>query len=191
MKNRTAISLAALAFVFIMAVAPISAMGSTPTLSLPPSSLPSITYYINGTENHYTISTTEWNSFFADIIDNSTYVTYNWSGNATQDLIVFDLSYTGLNPYGLTLITALSSIGFPSAQNLTIAFNMTKNQPSLVTSGSSHLSNVKALDSGAFPGFSWSKPRVTSIYDDYRDAAIIVAIFAATFVLYFYFNRKR
>ena len=191
MKSKTAISLAVLAFVFVLAVAPISAMGSTPVLNPPPSSLPSVTYYINGTENHYTISTTEWNSFFADIIDNSTYVTYNWSANSTQDLIVFDLSYTGLNPYGLDVITALSSIGFPSVQNFTIAFKMTENQQSLVTSGGSHLSNIKALDSGAYPGFSWSKPRVVSLYDDYRDAAIIVAIFAATFVLYFYFNRKR
>ena len=130
MKNKTAISLAVLAFVFVLAVAPISAMGSTPVLNPPPSSLPSVTYYINGTENHYTISTTEWNSFFADIIDNSTYVTYNWSANSTQDLIVFDLSYTGLNPYGLDVITALSSIGFPSVQNFTIAFKMTENQQS-------------------------------------------------------------
>lgn len=184
-------SFLAIALVAVLALAPFVSSASTPTLNPPPSSLPSMTYYINGTTTYYTIDNTEWQSFFSDIIDNKSFVSYNWSSNTTQDLIVFDLSYSGLNPYGMQLVLALSTLGFPSVQNFTKAFWMVANETSQVTSGGTHLTNLKALDSGAYPGFTWSKPRVASILTDYRDAAIIVAIFAGMFVLYFYFNRKR
>ena len=184
-------SLLALTLVAVLVFAPMVASGSTPTLNPPPSTLPSVTYYVNGSSTYYTIDNTEWQSFFSDIIDNKSFVSYNWSANPTQDLIVFDLSYTGLNPYGMQLELALSTIGYPSLQNFTKAFWMTANETSQVTSGGTHLTNLKALDSGAYPGFTWSKPRVTGVLTDYRDAGIIIAIFAGMFVLYYYFNRKR
>ncbi len=185
--------LAALAFfsVFIIALAPASSAAQTPTITLPPATLPAYTYYINGTENHYTISNPQWQLLFEKVFNNQTMVTYNWSQNTTEDLIVFDLSYTGLNHYGLALITQLSAIGSPSAQNMSEAFNNTKNGQSLVKSGGSTLTNIQALDAGAYPGFSWSQVKVKPLSSEYRDAGIIVAIIAVTFVLYFYFNRKR
>ena len=185
--------LAALAFfsVFIIALAPASSAAQTPTITLPPATLPAYTYYINGTENHYTISNPQWQLLFEKVFDNQTMVSYNWSQNTTEDLIVFDLSYTGLNPYGLELITQLSYIGSPSAQNMSKAFNNTKNAQSLVKSGGSTLTNIQALDAGAYPGFSWSQVKVKPLSSEYRDAGIIVAIIAVTFVLYFYFNRKK
>lgn len=191
MNNKTVTSISALSILIILSLAPMVSLGSTPVLNPPPASLPSPTYYVNGTSTHYTITTTEWDSFFSDIIDNKSFVSYNWSANTTQDLIVFDLSYTGMNPYGMEIVYALSTIGFPSVQNFTKAFWMVANKTSMVTSGGTHLTNLKALDSGAFPGFTWSKPRVTGILTEYRDAAIILAIFAGMFVMYFYFNRKR
>lgn len=169
----------------------VSAASSTPTLSLPPATLPAVTYYINGTENHFTISNPQWQVLFTDVINNKTIVSYNWTQNATEDLIVFDLSYSGLNPFGIDLISALSSIGSPTAENFTKALNKVANADSQVQSGSKTLTNIQALDSGAYPGFSWSQPRVKSLSAEYRDAAIVGAIIAATFVLYFYFNRRK
>lgn len=169
----------------------VSSASTTPTLSTPPSTLPTITYYINGTENHYTISNPQWQIFFSDVINNQTLVTYNWSQNTTEDLVVFDLSYTGLNTFGVDLVSALSFIGTPTAQNFTLAFQKVANSPSKVTRGGTILTNIQALDSGAYPGFSWSQSKVKSSSAEYRDAAIVVGIVAATFVLYFYFNRGK
>lgn len=185
--------LAALAFfsVFIIGLAPASSAAQMPTLTLPPPTLPSYTYYFNGTSTQYTISNTQWQLLFEKVFNNKTMVSYNWTQNTTEDLIVFDISYTGLNPYGLSLINQLSAIGSPSLQNMSKAFNNTKNAPSLVTSGGSTLTNIQALNAGAYPGFSWSQIKVKPLSAEYRDAGIIAAIIAATFILYFYFNRKR
>ena len=191
MKKIEALAAMALFSVFIIALAPASSAAQTPTLTPPPATLPAITYYINGTSSYQTISGPQWSLLFNNIFNNKTMVSYNWTQNNTEDLIVFDLSYTGLNPYGLSLINQLSSIGAPSAKNLSKAFNGTKNNPSLVTSGGSTLTNIQALNAGAYPGFTWSKTNVKPPTAEYRDAGIIVAIIAATFVLYYYFNRKR
>lgn len=191
MKKIEVFSAMAIFSVLLIALAPASSAAQMPTLTTPPATLPAITYYINGTENHYTLSNPQWQILFNDVYNNKSMVSYNWSQNLTEDLIVFDLSYTGLNPYGLALVNQLSFIGSPTAQNLSAAFNNTKNGASLVKSGGSTLSNIQALNAGAYPGFSWSQIKVKSASAEYRDAAIIVAIIAVTFVLYFYFNRKR
>lgn len=164
---------------------PAAASASTPQLSAPPSTLPTVTYYTS--DNHYTITTTEWNTFFTDVIDNMTIVTYNWSANSTQDLILFDLSYNGLNSYGLQVVNALSAFGFPDATNFTKAFWAVANKTSAVNS----LTNHQALNVGAYPAFSWSKPKIHTSAQNTYYAAMIVAIIAATFVLYFVFNRKK
>ncbi|MHB1469918.1 MAG: hypothetical protein ACYCR2_02420 [Thermoplasmataceae archaeon] len=162
-----------------------AAYASTPPLSPPPSTLPSITYYYHNTKN-FTITSSDWNNFFTDVIDNRTIVTYNWSANATQELIVFDLSYTGMNIYGSSLVVALSSIGSPTVANMTKAFWAVANDSSQV----SGYTNIKALDSGAYPGFSWSTPTINPASVTERNVAIIVGIVAVTFILYFVFNRK-
>lgn len=170
---------------------PASAAATTPTLSLPPATLPSYTYYVNGTSEHYTITSPDWGTLFSSVFNNKSMVSYNWSQNTTEDLIIFDLSYSGPNYFGSQFITALSTIGGPSSQNFTKAFKIVENHNSLVKSGGNTLTNLQALNAGAFPGFDWSHPRVKSLSAEYRDAGIVVAIIVATFVLYFYFNRKR
>lgn len=162
-----------------------AAYASTPPLSAPPSTLPSINYYYHNTKK-YTISSTDWNDFITEVLDNRTIVTYNWSANATQDLIIFDLSYTGLNVYGSSLVVALSSIGSPTIANMTKAFWAVANDSSQV----SGYTNIKALDAGAYPGFSWSTPAINPMAVTERNIAIVVGIIAVTFVLYFVFNRK-
>lgn len=171
-------------------VAGSSSAATTPVLPLPPSSLPTMTYYTaNGT--NYAINTTLWSELFFDVIDNSSYVSFNWSANNTQYLIVFDLSYTGLNAYGLQFISSLSSVGSPTIANYEIAFNMTKNMHSLAKDNGKQVTNIVALDYGAFPGFSWSRVDIKSNLTEYRNIGIVVAIVAAMVVLYFYFNRKK
>lgn len=176
---------------FAASFAPMVSTASTPTLNSPPATLPAVTYYINGTSDHYTLSNPQWQILFSSVINNRTVISYNWSQNSTEDLIVFDLSYTGLNTFGVELVSALSFIGAPSAQNFTLAFQKVANSPSLVQSGGSTLTNIQALNAGAYPGFSWSHTQVKSASSEYRDAAIIIIIIAATFVLYFYFNRRK
>lgn len=171
---------------------PFAASAATqPTLSLPPTTLPTVTYYINGTENHYTLSTPQWQLLFSDVFNNRSIVSYNWSQNSTEDLIMFDLSYTGLNPFGVELVSALSFIGSPTIANFTLALHKVAGAKSLVNSGGNTLTNMQALNAGAYPGFTWSQVKVKSTSAEYRDAGIILAIIVATFVLYFYFNRKR
>ncbi len=164
---------------------PAAASASTPQLNPPPGTLPAVTYYTS--DNHYTITTTEWNTFFTSVIDNTSIVSYNWSANATQDLILFDLSYNGLNSYGLEIVNALGSIGFPSVANFTKAFWAVANKTSAVNG----LTNHQALNAGAYPAFSWSKPKVHTSTQNTYYAGLIIAIIAATFVLYFVFNRKK
>lgn len=168
-----------------------SSASNSPTLSLPPSTLPAVTYYINGTSDHYTISNPQWQILFSSVINNRSLISYNWSQNSTEDLIVFDLSYTGLNPFGVELISALSYIGSPTAENFTLALNKVGGASSLVTSGGKTLTNMQALNAGAFPGFDWSQIRVKPLATEYRDAAIVLGIILVTFVLYYMFNRKR
>lgn len=164
---------------------PAAASAATPQLNPAPTTLPAVTYYTS--DNHYTITTTEWNTFFSKVIDNTTIVSYNWSANSTQDLILFDLSYNGLNNFGLEIINALSSLGFPDAANLTKAFWSVANKTSAVNG----LTNHQALNSGAYPAFSWSKPKVHTTTQNTYYAGLIISIMAATFVLYFVFNRKK
>ncbi|MGC8608407.1 MAG: hypothetical protein ACP5UV_00880, partial [Thermoplasmata archaeon] len=120
------------------------------------------------------------------VIDNRSYVKYNWTNVDTQDLIVFDLSYTGLNPFGMELITALSGIGFPSVTNMTKAFLQIENKPSKIPG----YSNIQALNAGAYPGFSFSKPKTNNLLEYYGIGGM-VALFASIFVLYYIFNRKK
>lgn len=165
---------------------PAAASAATPpTLNPAPTTLPAVTYYTS--DNHYTITTSEWNIFFKQVIDNQTIVSYNWSANSTQQLILFDLSYNGLNTYGLEIIKALSNIGFPDAANLTKAFWATANKTSAVNG----LTNHQALNAGSYPAYSWSQPKIHTPTQNTYYAGIIIAIVAATFVLYFVFNRKK
>lgn len=168
-----------------------SSATSTPTLSLPPATLPAVTYYLNGTSDHYTLSEPQWQLLFGSVINNRSIVTYNWSQNSTEDLIVFDMTYSGLNHFGVELISALSFIGAPTVANFTLALHRVGGQNSLVQSGGKTLTNMQALNAGAYPGFSWSQIKVKPLSTEYRDASIIAGIIVATFVLYFVFNRKR
>lgn len=156
-----------------------------PSLGTEPSSLPGISYLYDGVLQNITAS--DWTTFITDVYENKTYVSYNWTQNATQDLILFDLSYTGLNSYGLDVIKALSAVGGPSLSNFTKAFTSTKNDQSQIQG----YTNIQALNGGAYPGFSWSVPKVKK--PEYQDIflASIVGIVAVIFVLYFIFNRKR
>ncbi|MEM0158383.1 MAG: hypothetical protein QW812_02595 [Thermoplasmataceae archaeon] len=180
-----------IALLLILSIPGLSAAASQPTLNLPPSSLPTYTYYVNGTSNRFTITDADWSTFFTNIIDNKTYVKYNWSANATQDLIIFDLSYSGLNYYGMQWVFQLSLIGSPSLKNMSKAFNATADMKSLVSSGGHYLTDIEALNSGAYPGFTWSHPRVPSLATEYRNIGIIVAIIISMFVLYYVFNRRK
>ncbi len=157
----------------------------SPTMPPPPSTLPSISYAYNGTS--YTITDTNWTNFFTSVIDNHKYVTYNWSGVNTQYSIIFDLNYTGLNPYGAELVHALSNTGSPTVKNMTIAFMGIEKQPSLVKG----YTNIKALDTGAYPGFSFSKPALQPHLVEYEEFGAIIAIIAGMIALYFIFNRKK
>lgn len=185
MRRNLISAVTVLTLLLAVGILPTAVSASTPQLNPPPSSLPAVTYYTSST--HYTITTTEWSSFFTGVIDNRSIVSYNWSANATQDLIVFDLSYSGLNSYGLALVSALSNTGFPSVENFTKAFWAVANETSAV---SGH-SNLQALNSGAYPAYSWSTPKVHTAAQNYYYAGIVMAIVAAVFVLYFVFNRKK
>ncbi len=175
-----------LSLLLILGLSPALASASTPQLSTPPANLPSVTYY-TPSGSYYTVTSGEWGTFFTSVIDNRSIVSYNWTANATQDLIVFDLSYTGMNYYGLQLVLALSGIGFPSLANMTKAFWQVANQSSKV----SGYTNIQALNVGAYPGFSWSTPKVHTLRQNEYYAGSIVAIIAAVFVLYYIFNRKK
>ena len=175
----------------ILVVLIVSTWGSVSEASIPPlqpptGSLPAITYYTNAS-SHYTITQSEWQSLFTNVYDNSSYVSYNWSKNVTQYLIIFDLSYTGLNPYGLQFVEALSTVGFPSVGNMTKAFNLTKNENSQING----FTNIQALDAQAYPGFSWSVPKGVSTTVQYEEWGALFVIVASIFALYFIFNRKK
>lgn len=185
MRFRTLVPIAIILSLIMVATLPVVAEASTPTLSPPSGSLPSVTYYTANT--HYTIADSQWRSFFVAVYDNNSYISYNWANNTTQFLILFDLGYNGVNPYGMQIVNALAGIGFPSVKNFTIAFNQTKH----LTSQVSGYSNIAALNAGAYPGFSWSVPKIKSQSTVYLETGIIIAIFASIFVLYFIFNRKK
>ena len=192
-KVQILVSIAILSMLLISSGVSSAATTAPSTLPSPPSSLPSFTYYVNDTSSHYTISSSDWSLFFLDVLDNTSIVSgYNWSANSTQDLVVFDLSYTGMNYFGMQLVSALTVMNLgPSVKNFTMAFNKIKNDNSLVKYGGKTLTNIRALQLGAFPGFTWAHPRVNPAYVDYRDAAIIIAIVASMFVLYYVFNRRK
>ncbi len=157
----------------------------SPTMPPPPATLPSIPYSYNGV--NYTISSTNWTNFFNGVIDNHKYVTYNWSGISTQDSIIFDMNYTGLNPYGAELVNALSNTGSPTVSNMTTAFKAIENHSSMVKG----YTNIKALDAGAYPGFSFSKPAIQPLMVEVGEYGAIIAIIAGMIALYFVFNRKK
>lgn len=178
----TAIVILSLALV---STVPSISVASTPTLQPTPTTLPTMHYYIGN--KTYGITDSTWTSFFKAVYDNKTYVTYPWANNSTQYYIVYDLSYTGANPYGLQLLIQMEKIGGPSVKNLTIAFNRTKNMASQI----SGYSNIAALDAGAYPGFSWSVPKIKPSGVTETDYGILIAIVASIFILYFVFNRKK
>lgn len=185
MRRNLISAITVLTLLLAVGILPTAVNASTPQLNPPPASLPAVTYYTSS--SHYTITTTEWQAFFSNVIDNRSIVSYNWSANTTQDLIVFDLSYSGMNSYGLALVVALSNTGFPSVANFTKAFWAVANETSAV---SGH-TNLQALNSGAYPAFSWSTPKVHTTAQNYYYAGLVVSIIAAVFVLYFVFNRKK
>jgi hypothetical protein len=168
----------------LMVMAPFTSSASTVALPAAPATLPSISYNYNGV--NYSITDSDWTSFFTHVIDNKNYVKYNFNVS-TQYLIVYDLSYSGMNPYGLQFLVKLSSIGTPTLKNMTSAFNATEHESSQVKG----YTNIEALNAGAYPGFSFSKPVVKPISTEYLDVGILVAIVAGMVVLYFVFNRKK
>ncbi|WP_337860183.1 hypothetical protein [Ferroplasma sp.] len=172
----------------IMVMAPFASSASTVTMPPAPATLPSVHYYYNGTKE--SITDADWTAFFADVIQNTSYVKYNFN-TSTQYLIVYDLNYTGMNPYGLQFLVALSEIGTPTLKNMTTAFEITEHEGSQVTSGGKALTNIEALNLGAYPGFSFSKPVVKPLSTEYLYVGILVAIVAGMVVLYYVFNRKK
>jgi hypothetical protein len=192
-KKSLVFSVMAISILLLSTGVSLASTGAPSTLPTPPSTLPSFTYYVDGTNSHYTISSSNWTLFFSNVLDNTSIVSgYNWSSNTTQDLVVFDLSYTGLNYFGLQLVGALSSLNLtPTAANFTKAFLKIENEKSLVKYSGSTLTNIRALQLGAFPGFTWGYARVNPLYVDYRDAGILIAILASMFILYYVFNRRK
>ncbi|MFG1449362.1 MAG: hypothetical protein AAE983_01815 [Thermoplasmataceae archaeon] len=192
-KLNILISMAVLSLIVMSSGVSLAATPAPSPLPTPPSTLPSFNYYVTGTPSNYTITSSDWSLFFSDVLGNSSVFTgYNWSANATEALVVFDTSYTGLNYYGLQLVSALSEMNAaPTAQNFTKAFVKIEKNKSLVKYGGVTLTNLRALELGAFPGFTWSHPRVNPLSVDYRDAAIIIAIVVSMVVLYFVFNRRK
>ncbi|EQD38050.1 conserved hypothetical protein, secreted [mine drainage metagenome] len=89
-------SIAVIAIFLAVSFLPGISNASSPPLGAQPSTLPAIPYLYDGTA--YNITSSNWTTYFDDIYNNRAIVTFNWSGNATDDLIIFDLSYTGLNP---------------------------------------------------------------------------------------------
>jgi hypothetical protein len=168
----------------VMVMAPFASSASPVTLPAAPTSLPSVHYNYRGTNE--TISGTDWATFFSNVIDNTHYVKYSFN-TSTQCLIVYDLSYTGMNAYGLQFINALSGIGTPTLKNMTLAFNETKDMSSQVKG----YTDIEALNAGAYPGFSFSKPVVKPLSTEYMYIGILVAIVAGMIVLYYVFNRKK
>ncbi len=156
-------------------------------ITLPPQSLPVVTYYYGNSGQHQTITSPEWTSILKNVFDNKTIISYNFANNTTQALILFDITYTGLNPYGLQYVVALSQIGPLSIANEQKAFWITANKSSMV----SGYSNWNALNAGAYPGFSWSKPKILpfSLTEEYF--GIFAVIIGSIFVLYFVFNRRK
>ena len=171
--------------VLFLVMIPFGSNASTPNISPPPASLPVQLYYTNTT--HYTINAYDWNQIISTVLDNTSLVSYPWANNLTQALVFFDITYTGMNPFGLEFIVALSKEGgSPTTQNATIAFNSIENMPSKV----SGYTNIQALDAGAYPGFSWSKPvdKPGILEEEYF--IVLIAIVASVFVMYFVFNRR-
>ncbi len=168
----------------VMVMAPFASSASPVTLPTAPTSLPTISYNYNGTNE--SISNSNWTAFFSSVIDNTHYVKYSFN-TSTQCLIVYDLTYTGMNPYGLQFINALSGIGTPTLKNMTLAFNETKNMSSQVKG----YTDIEALNAGAYPGFSFSKPVVKPLSTQYLYVGIFVAIIAGMIALYYVFNRKK
>ena len=155
-------------------------------VTTPPSTFPTVKYYY-GNGSSCSITTSEWTSIFKNVFDDRSIVAYNFSANSTQYLIVFDITYTGLNPYGVQYVNALSHTGNLSKKNELRAFWMTANGTSCV----SGYTNWKAISAGAFPGFSWSKPKILPNYVTEEYVGVMVAVVASVFALYFVFNRRK
>jgi hypothetical protein len=156
-------------------------------VSQPPTVLPSYLYYYGAHNQSCNITSTDWTDIFATVFDDRGIINYNFSSNSTQYLIVFDVSYKGLNPYGIEYVDALSQIGNLSKANEMKAFWETANKTSLVKG----YTNWQALKAGAFPGFSWSTPKIlpSNVTNEY--VGIMVALIISVFVLYFVFNRRK
>ncbi|MHB8360556.1 MAG: hypothetical protein ACYDAO_01205 [Thermoplasmataceae archaeon] len=183
--NKKAIIFPLLAILFLVFI-PYGSNASSPNISPPPSSLPVQIYYTNNT--HYTIDSYDWNQILSGVLDNTSIVSYPWANNLTQALVFFDITYTGVNAFGLEFLIAMAKEGgSPSIANATIAFKSIENLPSKV----SGYSNIGALDVGAYPGFSWSKPvnKPAILQDEYF--ITLIAIIGSVFVMYFVFNRRK
>ncbi len=185
MKKSKILSVLIFAMFMLLPLMAMQASATVPPLGTEPTSLPAIEYLYGGAAEN--ISASDWTIFINGIYDNSTYISYNWTTNTTQDLIIFDLSYSGLNAYGLQMIKALSIIGTPTLANFTRAFLNTQNDSSQIKG----YSNIQALNGGAYPGFSWSVPKVKKPEYQYAFTVILAGIVVSTFVLYYIFNRKR
>ena len=155
-------------------------------VTTPPSTFPTVKYYY-GNDKSCAITTSDWTSIFTNVFDDRSIIAYNFSSNSTQYLIVFDITYQGLNPYGVEYVNALSHTGNLSKKHELEAFWKTANETSLV----SGYTNWKALSAGAFPGFSWSRPKILPNYLTEEYVGAMVAVVVSVFVLYFVFNRRK
>ncbi len=152
-----------------------------------PSTLPYSIYYYGPSNTECNITSGDWNSIFANVFNNRSIISYNFSSNTTEYLIVFDITYTGLNPFGLSYVNALSTEGNLTVANERAAFWKVANDTSMIKG----MTNWYVLNHGGWPGFSWSrlKQLPTNLTEEYT--GIMVAIVASVFVLYFVFNRRK
>lgn len=152
-----------------------------------PSTLPSYTYYYGPANTACNITSADWTNIFANVFNDRSIISYNFSANTTEFLIIFDITYTGLNPFGLTYVHALSQQGNLSVSHERAAFWTVANKTSLI----SGYTNWEALNHGAWPGFSWSRIKVLPINLTYEYTGIMIAVVISVFALYFVFNRRK
>jgi hypothetical protein len=156
-------------------------------VTIAPTTLPSYTYYYGTANTACNITSGDWTSIFANVFNDRSIISYNFSANTTEFLIIFDITYTGLNPFGMTYVHALSQEGNLSVAHERAAFWTVANKTSLIKG----YTNWEALNHGGWPGFSWSRIKVLPINVTYEYTGIMVAVVLSVFVLYFVFNRRK
>ncbi len=152
-----------------------------------PSTLPSYTYYYGTANTACNITSGDWSNIFSNVFNDRSIISYNFSANTTEFLIIFDITYTGLNAFGLVYVHALSMEGNLSVAHERAAFWNVANKTSLIKG----YTNWEALNHGGWPGFSWSRIRVLPTNLTYEYVGIMVVVVGSIFAMYFVFNRRK